>query len=56
MNLLNDRLFSKFACKFNLYRYIAAAAEKDGIFKVDTVASYSDGASNVREILRVRFK
>ena len=37
-------------------RLFAAAAEKDGSFEVDTVASYSDGASNVREILRVRFK
>ena len=33
-----------------------AAVEKDGTFEVDTVASFSDGASNVREILRVRFK
>ena len=37
-------------------RLFAAAAERDGVFQVDTVASFSDGASNVREILRVRFK
>jgi len=37
-------------------RLFAAAVEEDGTFVVDTVASYSDGASNVREILRVRFR
>ena len=37
-------------------KLFADAVRADGTFEVDTLMTYKDGVSNVRELLRVRFK